>query len=96
MPRSNNVSFTDIVKQVAKKTQVQQKVCKAVIEGFEDVIVENVSKGRRVVIRSFGAFYCRNRKPGIGRNVYYGGDQLVEYKAKKQLAFRAIAQFMDL
>lgn len=96
MPKPDNVSFTEVVKQVARKTSIQQKICKAVIEGFEDVIVENISKGKRVVVRSFGAFYCRDRKPGVGRNIKDGGTAVISYKAKRQLAFKAIDQFMDM
>ena len=96
MSKPDNVNFTDIVKQVAKKTCIQQKVCKKVIEGFEQVVIENVEQGKRVVVRSFGAFYRRDRKPSVGRNVHEGGSSIVEYGAKKQLAFRAIPQFMDI
>ena len=96
MSKPNNVSFTEVVKQVSRKTNIQQKICKAVIEGFEDVIVENIAKGKRVVVRSFGAFYCRDRKPGIGRNIKDGGTAIISYKSKRQLAFKAIRQFMDI
>lgn len=96
MGKHNSVNLSEIVKQVSVRSKVPQTVCKKVIEGFEQVVIDNVNQGKRVVVRSFGAFYRRDRKPGVGRNVHYGGDQLVKYKAKKQLAFRAIAQFMDM
>ena len=96
MPKPNNVSFIEVIKQVARKKNIPQKICKAAIEGFEEVVVENIAKGKRVVIRSFGAFYCRDRKPGVGRNIKDGGTAVISYKAKRQLAFKAISQFMDM
>ena len=96
MPNPNNVNFTDVIKQVARKTMLTQSVCKKAIEGFEDVILENVEQGKRVVVRSFGAFYRRDRKEGIGRNVKDGGNTIIKYPPKKQLAFKAIDQYMDL
>ena len=93
---TNSMNMVEIIKAVSAKAGVPQKVCKRVIENFENVVVENVKAGRRVVVRSFGAFYRRDRKAGIGRDVRNGNAQPVEYGPKRQLAFRAIADFMDL
>ncbi len=96
MANPNNVNFTDVVRQVARKTLLPQTVCKKAIEGFEDVILENVEQGKRVVVRSFGVFYRRDRKEGEGRNIKDGGNIVIKYPSKKQLAFKAVDQHRDL
>ena len=58
----DNVNMADLIRQVSRKSQVPQTVVKKVLDNFRDATVENVEAGRRVVFRSFGAFYRRDRK----------------------------------
>lgn len=93
---ASKMNMTEVIKAVSLKSNITQKVCKQVIEAFEDVVIDNVTKGRRVIIRSFGAFYHRDRKQSVGRDVLNDGISPIEYGPRKQLAFRAIANFRDL
>lgn len=96
----NRVNMVEIISAVSKKSGVPRTLCKKVIAGFEDVVIENVRAGRRVVIRSFGAFYRRDRKASVGRDVARRGvgtgKNPVGYGPKKQLAFRAITDLRNL
>lgn len=94
---TNSMSMVEIIKAVSAKAGVPQKVCKRVIENFENVVVENVKAGRRVVVTTFGAFYRRDRKGGIvAVDVHRGTDNPVEYGPKMQLAFKATKKLLDM
>lgn len=93
----DTMSLVEIVRSVAEKSGVQQKICKRVIEKFEEVVVENVKAGRRVVVTTFGAFYRRDRKGGVvAVDVHRGTDNPVEYGPKMQLAFKATKKLLDM
>ena len=84
----NDVHMVDLIRQVSRKSQVPPTVVKRVLDNFRDVTVENIEAGRRVVFRSFGAFYRRDRKEGVGRDIRNGNaGKVVAYGPKKQLAF---------
>ena len=93
----DNVNMADLIRQVSRKSQVPQTVVKKVLDNFRDATVENVEAGRRVVFRSFGAFYRRDRKESVGRDIRNGASgKLLKYVPKKQLAFIAIRDLKNL
>lgn len=57
---------TDLVKAVATKAEVSQKVAKEVIDAFADVVTDSVVAGEDVVIQGFVSFKVKTLKAKDG------------------------------
>lgn len=84
----------DLVKEVAKKTRISQKLASEIINLTLETIEKSVSKGKKVVLVGFGSFELRQRAARTGRNPQNGA--VIQIAAKKVPAFTAGKRFKDL
>ena len=59
---------SDLVDDVAKRSNVTKRQVDAVISATLDSIMESVAQGDKVILVGFGSFERRNRKAREGRN----------------------------
>jgi DNA-binding protein HU-beta len=59
---------SDLVDDVAKRSNVTKKEVDSVISATTDAIIEAVADGEKVTLIGFGSFEKRNRKAREGRN----------------------------
>ncbi|MFB6277639.1 MAG: HU family DNA-binding protein [Halothece sp.] len=59
---------SDLVDDVAKRSNVTKRQVDAVISATLDSIMESVAQGDKVTLVGFGSFERRNRKSREGRN----------------------------
>jgi DNA-binding protein HU-beta len=59
---------SDLVDDVAKRSNVTKRQVDAVISATLDSIMESVAQGDKVTLVGFGSFERRNRKAREGRN----------------------------
>lgn len=60
---------TDVVSKISKKTGLEKKEIKEVIENFFSIVKESLIKGDAVYFRGFGSFTLKKRAKKIGRNI---------------------------
>lgn len=60
---------TDVVSQVSKKTGIEKKDVKEVVEVFFDIVKDSLIQGENVYFRGFGSFTLKKRAKKIGRNI---------------------------
>ncbi len=84
----------DLVKEVAKKTRISQKLASEIINLTLETIEKSVSKGKKVILVGFGSFELRQRAARTGRNPQNGN--VIQIPAKKVPAFTAGKRFKDL
>lgn len=60
---------TDVVAQISKKTGLEKRDVKEVIEVFFEVIKDSLSEGENIYFRGFGSFTRKKRAQKIGRNI---------------------------
>ena len=58
----------ELVKEVAKRANVSQKITREVLDSILEVITEALSKGEKVEIRGFGSFFMKERKGRMASN----------------------------
>lgn len=56
-----NLTKTELTKQLAKAEKITQKMAKSCIESMADLIVCQLQNGGRVTLRGFGLFKLRHR-----------------------------------
>jgi DNA-binding protein HU-beta len=59
---------SDLVDDVAKRSNVTKKEVDSVISATTDAIIEAVADGEKVTLIGFGSFEKRDRQPRQGRN----------------------------
>ena len=84
----------ELVKEVAKKSNVSQKDTASIISSTLEVIQKAVSKGTKVTLVGFGTFEQRKRAARTGRNPQTGAS--LKIPAKKVPAFSAGKKFKEL
>lgn len=62
----------DLVALVAEKTEVNPKLCDAIIREFLDSIKAKVAQGEKITISGFGTFERKRRKATMARNPQTG------------------------
>jgi len=77
----------DIIMRIAEETGLKQVDVKEVVQRTFDIIVENLSAGKKVELRNFGIFKVKTRKGRMGRNPRTG--ESVEIPDKKVVSFKA-------
>lgn len=77
----------DIIMRIAEETGLKQIHVKEVVQRTFDIIVENLSNGKKVELRNFGIFKVKTRKGRIGRNPRTG--ESVSIPDKKVVSFKA-------
>lgn len=77
----------ELVKEMAKKTDLSQVDCKKALEAFIETVSEAMPKNEKVVLVGFGTFSVMERSARNGRNPQTG--KLVLIPAKKVVKFKA-------
>jgi DNA-binding protein HU-beta len=62
------VNKTDVIAAIAGKSGITQKDASKMLNGFEQVVTEELARGGSVKIMGFGAFDVAERKEREGRN----------------------------
>ena len=60
---------TDVVSHIAKKTGLEKRDVKEVVETFFTIVKDSLTKGENVYFRGFGSFTLKKRAKKIGRNI---------------------------
>lgn len=63
---------TDLVHEVASRTDVERRDVVKVVNAVLDVVRTTVAKGGRVTLADFGTFERVRRAPRVGRNPHTG------------------------
>ncbi len=83
----------ELVKEIAKKTKVSQKMAADVLAATLETIEKSVAKGKRVTLVGFGSFEPRKRAARTGRNPQTGA--ALKIAAKTVPAFVAGKRFKE-
>lgn len=84
---------TDLVDQVAAKTNLTKKDAAAAVDAVFASITESLAQGEKVQIIGFGSFEVRERAERTGRNPQTGAEMTIP--AKSVPAFKAGKQLKD-
>ena len=84
----------ELVKEIASKTKLSQKVSAEVLSATLEIIQKSVSKGKKVTLVGFGSWEARKRAARIGRNPQTGKE--LKIAAKTVPAFTAGKKFKEL
>ncbi|MFB5067669.1 MAG: HU family DNA-binding protein [Candidatus Wallacebacter cryptica] len=84
---------TDLVDQVAAKTNLTKKDSAAAVDAVFASITESLAQGEKVQIIGFGSFEVRERAERTGRNPQTGAEMTIP--AKSVPAFKAGKQLKD-
>lgn len=60
---------TDVISQISKKTGIEKRDVKVMVELFFDIVKDSVISGENVYFRGFGSFTLKKRAKKIGRNI---------------------------
>ena len=77
---------TDLVRKVAKKTRLSQRIVNDVVTESLAAITEALSRGQDVVLPGFGTFYTKQRKEGRVRHICTR--EVIAIPAVRQADFR--------
>ena len=83
----------ELVKEIAKKTKVSQKMAADVLAATLETIEKSVAKGKRVTLVGFGSFEPRKRAARTGRNPQTGAE--VKIPARTAVTFKAGSALKD-
>ena len=81
----------EIAKTLDSKTNFSKEKCSLLINSVFELIKEELTKGRHVLISGFGKWSVRNKNPRKGRNPKSGkslildGRKVVTFKCSRQL-----------
>lgn len=78
---------TDLVKQIAEKSQLSHAKAAEVVDSLLEMIATELSKGGKVSIMGFGTFEVGHRKARSGRNLRTG--QTIHIPASNYPKFKA-------
>ncbi|BAB07075.1 HU family DNA-binding protein [Halalkalibacterium halodurans] len=84
---------TELIHQVAERTQMSKKDAGEVVNTVFDVIAESLAQGDSVQLIGFGNFEVRERAARKGRNPQTGEE--IDIAATKTPAFKAGKQLKD-
>ena len=84
----------ELVREVAKTTDMSQKTVADVIGAVVETIERNVAKGNKVTLVGFGTFEARKRAARTGRNPQTGA--ALKIAAKTVPAFSAGKKFKEI
>ena len=83
------MTYSELVKEVAKKSGVTQAVAKDVLAAQKEIIVEAIAAGDSVAIHGFGTFKSATSAARTGKHPKTG--EAVEVAAKKRMVFKPAA-----
>ena len=84
----------ELVKEIAKKSKVSQKLAGDVLAAILETVEKTVSKGKKITLVGFGSFEARKRAARTGRNPQTGAS--IKIAAKTVPAFSAGKKFKEL
>jgi len=84
----------ELVKEIAKKSKVSQKLAGDVLAAILETVEKTVSKGKKITLVGFGSFEARKRAARTGRNPQTGA--AIKIAAKTVPAFSAGKKFKEL
>ncbi len=85
---------TELVAAMAEQTNLSKKDAEAALKAFIDVVSEELKKGEKVQLVSFGTFEVSERAAREGRNPQTG--ETMEIKASKTPKFKAGKALKDM
>lgn len=71
---------SELIAELAKKSNLNKKDAKIVVETIFDEIKNALINGGRVELRNFGVLYLHQRKARMGRNPKTGAQVIVQEK----------------
>ncbi|MCT7770774.1 MAG: HU family DNA-binding protein [Lactobacillus crispatus] len=88
-----NITKTDLVKNVAQKTEMSKKDVAIVLDGLTEEIMSEVAKKNKVQLIGFGTFEAHHRNARKGRNPQNGEE--IEIPATEVPVFKAGKEFKE-
>ncbi|MQL51829.1 hypothetical protein GFC01_06035 [Desulfofundulus thermobenzoicus] len=88
--RPETVSVKSMIKKVSERTRFTQKDVSEVVHAYNELLAEQLSKGRRVYIPDIGTFFAVER-PGAERhipNAFGRGPRTITIPDRKVLRFK--------
>ena len=88
----------DIIKQIAKNLNKNDKEALAIVDSIMDSMKEVICEQQRLEIRDFGVFQIKQRKPRVGRNPKDKKEypipprKVVKFKPGKELKHHAVIE----
>lgn len=85
----------DLIDRLTSASKTRRTVARRVVQGFLDLIIEELEKGNRIEFRNFGIFEVRVRAPRTAQNpktlerVQVPARRTVKFKAGRDLRDRA-------
>ena len=64
----STVTKKDLIDRIAKNTQTNQMLAKAIIQNFLDEVISELTIDNRLEFRDFGVFESHNRAPRMAQN----------------------------
>jgi DNA-binding protein HU-beta len=89
--KKKSLTRVSIVKEIAKKTGVEQIVALAMVEAFMQSVIESMEKGNNVYLRGFGSFVVKTKARKPGRNITAGTQVIIPAHCKP--AFKPAKSF---
>lgn len=89
-----NITKTDLVKNVAQKTEMSKKDVAIVLDGLTEEIMNEVAKRNKVQFIGFGTFEAHHRNARKGRNPQNGEE--IEIPATEVPVFKAGKAFKEI
>ena len=89
-----NITKTDLVKNVAQKTEMSKKDVAIVLDGLTEEIMNEVAKRNKVQLIGFGTFEVHHRNARKGRNPQNGEE--IEIPATEVPVFKAGKAFKEI
>ena len=89
-----NITKTDLVKNVAQKTEMSKKDVAIVLDGLTEEIMNEWAKRNKVQLIGFGTFEAHHRNARKGRNPQNGEE--IEIPATEVPVFKAGKAFKEI
>ena len=89
-----NITKTDLVNNVAQKTEMSKKDVAIVLDGLTEEIMNEVAKKNKVQLIGFGTFEAHHRNARKGRNPQNGEE--IEIPATEVPVFKAGKAFKEI
>ena len=77
---------TELVAEIAEKTELSKKEAEKALKAFTDVIAEELAKGEKIQLVGFGTFEVSERAAREGRNPMTG--ETIQIAASKTPKFK--------
>ena len=85
---------TDLIDALAKKSGVEKRAVKAILEALTETVHQNLKRGREVKLQDLGKFKIVRRKARMGRNPQTG--EAIKIPARKAPKFEPAKALKDV